>query len=388
MVDRLQHDRPKNDYYLSNDVGEEHHNYFPRSRRGSGQNYEHSQNEFRYEHQQQQRSHCYESYESGQHLSAHRYNNSYASDAYEYEYDDDHNDSYDRDMGYSSSMLHQQSYRFPSTSTNSYRHRRPSMNSSFHGTSNHRRPSTNVSMGSSISRRPSTNNTGGMTFSSSHSTSSSLRTSSYRRPSVSSDFGYNNDTNTYRRPSMSRNSNQYDNGPDRLNMSSNSFYHPNSGDRLPSGSTCITNDGRRPSMNRSDANTDGTYRNSRSAYYDDTDATQQQEIQRCYQRRNSNGKTKFWERIMVEIVPGTSVPMHGSAETECALREGRTRFLICVQCDTNIVCINESSLVICPCCRSILPTGLKDGKSYNVDKHPLKGKDSLGLGVNAKELQY
>jgi len=386
MVDRLQHDLSNNDYYPSNDVGTEHHNHFPSSRRGSGENHEHLQNEFRYEHQQPQRSRCYDSYQPQQHRSGHYYNNSSASNADEYEYD--HNDSYNRDMGYSSSMLHQQSYRRPSISTNS--NVRPSMNSSFHGTSNHRRPSTNVSMGSSIPRRPSMNNTGGMIISSSHS--SSIRTSSYRCPSGSSNLGYNNDMITYSRhmrPSMSSNSNQYDNDrdTDRHSMGNDSLYRPNSGDRLPSRSTYNMIDGRRPTMDPSDANTDGMNRNSCPAYYDDTDPAQEQEIQPYYHRRNSNGKSKFWERIMVEIVPGTSVPMHGSAETECALREGRTRFLICVQCDTNIVCIDESSLVICPCCRSILPTGLKDEKSYNVNTHLLKGKDSLGLGVNAKELQ-
>jgi len=116
----------------------------------------------------------------------------------------------------------------------------------------------------------------------------------------------------------------------------------------------------------------GAHNNNNNDHYDD---------HHCY--NDPAPRRTTWERTMVEIMPGQKVSMHGSAETECAIEEGRTQSLSCIECNIKLVCVEQATLIICPSCRSIAPTGMKDKLGCN-DGYI---EDSLGLGVNAAKLQ-
>jgi len=88
--------------------------------------------------------------------------------------------------------------------------------------------------------------------------------------------------------------------------------------------------------------------------------------------RTTTSSSSMWEpRELVEIMPGVRVPLHGSLETQYALKRNLVQEATCFECNKTILCVREANLIVCPLCQSIFPTGKETG--------PLG--DTLGLGV-------
>jgi hypothetical protein len=81
-------------------------------------------------------------------------------------------------------------------------------------------------------------------------------------------------------------------------------------------------------------------------------------------------------RIEIEVTPGVYLPMHGAAETERALQQGRVRPTVCVCCQSQLYCIMIAEYVVCPHCRSIGPVGFQHDESLAFG--------GIGLGLTAE----
>jgi hypothetical protein len=79
------------------------------------------------------------------------------------------------------------------------------------------------------------------------------------------------------------------------------------------------------------------------------------------------------DRILVEVMPGTFVPLRGSAETWAAVQSGHITRTTCFSCTTRLVCIDDADMVMCPACQLISPV---DGGL---------GGGGLGLGMKADD---
>jgi hypothetical protein len=82
-----------------------------------------------------------------------------------------------------------------------------------------------------------------------------------------------------------------------------------------------------------------------------------------------------WNRTLVTIVPGHSVPMVGTRETMQALESGGCTDTACVQCEAFLYCIKSARMVICPLCRFISP--LNDTEAET---------ETLGLGLTVEQI--
>jgi hypothetical protein len=79
------------------------------------------------------------------------------------------------------------------------------------------------------------------------------------------------------------------------------------------------------------------------------------------------------DRTLVEVMPGTFVPLRGSAETWEAVQSGHITRTTCFSCMTRLVCIDDADMVMCPECQLISPV---DGGV---------GGGGLGLGMKADD---
>jgi len=90
------------------------------------------------------------------------------------------------------------------------------------------------------------------------------------------------------------------------------------------------------------------------------------------QRQNSDSDTSMgMESLMIEIMPGLSEPLRGSAETIKAHMSGDIMKIHCVCCDTDISCVGDAAYVLCPNCTVVSPA---PSESAN-------GRSSWGVGL-------
>jgi hypothetical protein len=84
-------------------------------------------------------------------------------------------------------------------------------------------------------------------------------------------------------------------------------------------------------------------------------------------------------RIEIEVTPGVHLPMHGAAETERALQQGRVRPTVCVCCQAQLYCIMIAEYVICPHCESFGPVGFQHNESLTFG--------GVGLGLTEEDIK-
>lgn len=83
-----------------------------------------------------------------------------------------------------------------------------------------------------------------------------------------------------------------------------------------------------------------------------------------------------WDRPMIEVAPGFSLPMCGTAETMQALHLDRIVHVECKSCSVFLACINTAYMVLCPGCRSVSPM---ETVGYNMSP-------TLGLGLRVEDI--
>lgn len=84
---------------------------------------------------------------------------------------------------------------------------------------------------------------------------------------------------------------------------------------------------------------------------------------------------------MVEIIPGLSVPLRGSAETRKAVQNDFFAPLLCQGCSAEYLCIADASYALCPYCQIMNPMmdNIFEGRSLNK-------RYGLGLGFTYEAL--
>jgi hypothetical protein len=82
-----------------------------------------------------------------------------------------------------------------------------------------------------------------------------------------------------------------------------------------------------------------------------------------------------WQRNMVSVIPGYSIPLCGAAETMDAVKKNRIIHTECTSCSSFLYCIDIASMVLCSSCRYISPV---ESSSSNHNVH-----ECLGLGLTA-----
>jgi hypothetical protein len=96
--------------------------------------------------------------------------------------------------------------------------------------------------------------------------------------------------------------------------------------------------------------------------------------------------------LTIQVLPGLHLTLHGAAETHLAIADGLYGPVQCLDCKSNLFCILKASLVLCPTCRAIGPSGME-----NVDHGIGNGGDdgvdgcggtesSVGLGFTMSDL--
>merc|ERR1712232_123806 len=83
------------------------------------------------------------------------------------------------------------------------------------------------------------------------------------------------------------------------------------------------------------------------------------------QNQSIQTKSMSWKRKMIEIIPGYEIPLHGTAETEFALSEGKVKSVTCIDCKQITLCVMDATLVICPFCHSISPATAAEGQKHH-----------------------
>jgi hypothetical protein len=83
-----------------------------------------------------------------------------------------------------------------------------------------------------------------------------------------------------------------------------------------------------------------------------------------------------WERPMIEVAPGFSLPMCGTAETMQALHLDRIVHVECTSCSVFLACINTAYMLLCPGCRSVSPI---ETVGYNMSP-------TMGLGLRVEDI--
>jgi hypothetical protein len=87
------------------------------------------------------------------------------------------------------------------------------------------------------------------------------------------------------------------------------------------------------------------------------------------QKNNNDSDTSMGvESLMIEIMPGLSEPLRGSAETMKAHMSGNIMRIHCVCCDQDISCVGDAAYVLCPTCTVVSPAPSEsmNGSSWGV----------------------
>ena len=83
-----------------------------------------------------------------------------------------------------------------------------------------------------------------------------------------------------------------------------------------------------------------------------------------------------WDRPMIEVSPGFSLPMCGTKETMQALHLDRIVHVECTSCSVFLACINTAYMVLCPGCRSVSP----------IETSGCNMSPTLGLGLRVEDI--
>ena len=67
-----------------------------------------------------------------------------------------------------------------------------------------------------------------------------------------------------------------------------------------------------------------------------------------------------FSRPMIEVVPGTSMPLIGYAETKHYFRQGNCVRPTCLQCTLSLYCAMDASYMLCSVCESISPIRISE----------------------------
>ena len=96
----------------------------------------------------------------------------------------------------------------------------------------------------------------------------------------------------------------------------------------------------------------------------------------------SSGQAKSQELVMVEIEPGTQVPLRPASETVEAVAAQNYRSVTCFACSTDIYCIDDCQYYVCPMCRVISSTSTDsfDNKKQE-SEHASNRPELYGLGL-------
>ena len=96
---------------------------------------------------------------------------------------------------------------------------------------------------------------------------------------------------------------------------------------------------------------------------------QQQQEQQWEQQQQQPSRNDF-ERTMIEVFPGMSVPLRGSEETQIAITCNQIRTAKCLDCTLSLSCVEDAEYILCPLCRCVSPLALTE-----------KGVPAGGFGV-------
>jgi hypothetical protein len=83
-----------------------------------------------------------------------------------------------------------------------------------------------------------------------------------------------------------------------------------------------------------------------------------------------------WDRPMIEVAPGYSLPLCGTLETMQALHLDRIIHVECNSCNVFLACINTAGMVLCPGCRTVSPV---ESTSQHISP-------TLGLGLRVEDI--
>ena len=95
-------------------------------------------------------------------------------------------------------------------------------------------------------------------------------------------------------------------------------------------------------------------------------------LQKC-----SSAHSLQWDRVMVEVVPGYTLPLAGLQESIAAYQRQAVEETICDACQRELFCIDSASMVLCPFCRSFSPI-------YTTTL--VNDEEQLGLGLTVELL--
>lgn len=90
-----------------------------------------------------------------------------------------------------------------------------------------------------------------------------------------------------------------------------------------------------------------------------------------YKDNNDSDTSMGVESLMIEIMPGLSEPLRGSAETMKAHMSGNIMRIHCVCCDQDISCVGDAAYVLCPTCTVVSPA----------PSESMNGNSSWGVGL-------
>jgi hypothetical protein len=97
--------------------------------------------------------------------------------------------------------------------------------------------------------------------------------------------------------------------------------------------------------------------------------------------------------LTIQVMPGLHLTLHGAAETHLAIADGLYGPVQCLDCQCNLFCILKASLVLCPTCRAIGPSGMEHVEhgigNYNEGGVDICGggtESSVGLGFTLSDL--
>lgn len=93
-------------------------------------------------------------------------------------------------------------------------------------------------------------------------------------------------------------------------------------------------------------------------------------------RRRHSTHSLHWDRAMVQVVPGYSLPLAGTQESIAAYQRQAVQEIVCPVCQTELFCIDTASMVLCPECCSFSSIC-----AINAELEP-----QLGLGLTVKLL--
>ena len=91
-------------------------------------------------------------------------------------------------------------------------------------------------------------------------------------------------------------------------------------------------------------------------FYRRTPSSHQQQHQQSYLSPTSYNNTRLSTPvIMIDIAPGVSEPLRGSAETMQAMEDDAITQVHCLTCSESYLCIQDAAYFICPVCRVVNP---------------------------------